>query len=153
VEPSPLAVEVKCPIFCLSRRPLDAGTGGGLINVEIMLAAAANLELARTLLALGYPEIGLQAVVRRPYHAGLWGVFGFHNEFLLEEARLWAASGNGEAALDRYDRYFRLRPTPPDLAAWRATWERAQAEREALLSRRTPRIPPADGREPPARGS
>ena len=105
-----------------------------MINVEIMLAAAANLELARTLLALGYPEIGLQAVVRRPYHAGLWAVFGYHNEFLLEEARLWAAAGSREKALDRYDRYFRLRPTPPDLPAWRATWERAQAERAAVLA-------------------
>jgi len=137
----------------LWQRPLDAGTGGGLINVEIMLAAAANLELARTMLALDYPEIGLQAVVRRPYHAGLWALFGFHVDFLLEEARLWAAAGNSEAALDRYDRYFRLRPAPPDLPAWRATWERAQAEREALLARRTSRIRPAEGLAFPARGS
>jgi len=120
----------------LWQRPLDVGTGGGMINVEIMLAAAANLELARTLLALGNPEVGLRAVARRPYHAGLWAVFGFHNEFVLEEARLWAAAGSPEAALDRYDRYFRLRPEPPDLPAWRTTWERARAERNALLSAR-----------------
>jgi DNA-binding SARP family transcriptional activator len=116
------------------KRPLDLATGGGMINVEIMLAGAINLELARTYLALGYPEVGLEAVERRPYRAGLWSLFGFHNEFLLVEARLLAAAGVRSAALDRYDRYFRLRPEPPDLPAWRTTWEKARAERLALIS-------------------
>jgi len=73
-------------------------------------------------------------VERRPYRAGLWSLFGYHNEFLLEEARLLAAGGVRGAALDRYDRYFRLRPDPPDLPAWRTTWEQARAERMALIS-------------------
>ena len=115
-------------------RPLDLATGGGMLNVEIMLAGAINLQLARTYLALGYPEVGLEAVERRPYRAGLWSLFGFHNEFLLEEARLLAAAGVRSAAQERYDRYFRLRPEPPDLPAWRTTWEQARAERLALMS-------------------
>jgi len=118
----------------VSDRPLDLATGGGMINVEIMLAGAINLELARTYLVLGSPEVGLEAVGRRPYRADLWSLFGFHNEFLLEEARLLAAAGLKGAALDRYDRYFRLRPEPPDLPAWRKTWEQARAERMALIS-------------------
>jgi hypothetical protein len=105
-----------------------------MMNVEIMLAGAANLELARTYRALGYPESGLRAVVRRPYGAGLWALFGFHIDFLLEEARLLAAAGATEKALAKYDLYFRLRPEPPDLDSWRETWEAARAEREALLS-------------------
>ncbi len=116
----------------LRHRPLDLGTGAGMINLEISLAAAANLELARAFRALGYPEVGLQAAARRPYRAGLWGLFGFHNEFVLEEARLLAAAGAREKALEKYDLYFRLRPEPPDLASWRMTWEAARAEREAL---------------------
>jgi hypothetical protein len=117
----------------LRHRPLDLGTGNGLISVEISLAAAANLELARAFRALGYPEVGLQAVVRRPYRTGLWGLFGFHNEFILEEARLLAAAGASEKALDQYDLYFRLRAEPPDLESWRETWEAARSERETLL--------------------
>lgn len=115
-------------------RPLDLATGGGMINVELMLAGVINLQLARTYLALGYPEVGLEAVERRPYRAGLWSLFGFHNEFLLEEGRLLAAAGVRSAALERYDRYFRLRPEPPDLPAWRTAWEQARAERMALIS-------------------
>ena len=115
-------------------RPLDLATGGGMINVELMLAGVINLQLARTYLALGYPEVGLEAVERRPYRAGLWSLFGFHNEFLLEEARLLAAAGVRSAALERYDRYLRLRPEPPDLPAWRTAWEQARAERMALIS-------------------
>jgi DNA-binding SARP family transcriptional activator len=118
----------------LQDRPLDLGTGDGMVNVEIMLAGAATLELSRTLLALGYPEAGLRTVVRRPYRAGLWGLFGFHIEFQLEEARLLAAAGATQQALAKYDLYFRLRPEPPDLESWRETWEAARAEREALLS-------------------
>jgi len=113
-------------------RPLDLGNGEGMINVEIMLAGAANLELARTYRSLGYPESGLRTVVRRPYLSGLWGLFGFHIEFLLEEARLLAAAGTTDAALEKYDLYFRLRPDPPDLASWRETWYAAQAERKAV---------------------
>ena len=116
----------------VTARPLDLGTGDAMINVEIMLAGAANLELARTYLALGYPEAGLRAVVRRPYRAGLWGLFGYHADFLLEEARLLAASGATDAALEKYDLYFRLRPDPPDLASWRETWNAAQAERKTV---------------------
>jgi DNA-binding SARP family transcriptional activator len=116
----------------LRDRPLDLGTGDGMINVEIMLAGAATLELARALLALGYPEAGLRVVVRRPYRAGLWGLFGFHIDFQLEEALLLAAAGAAEQALEKYDLYFRLRPEPPDLGSWRETWEAARAEREAL---------------------
>jgi len=115
-------------------RPLDRLNGAGMMNVEIMLAGAANLELARTYRVLGNPEIGLQAVVRRPYEAGLWALFGYHIEFLLEEARLLAAAGVTDEALRKYDLYFRLRPDPPDLDSWRATWEAARAEREALRS-------------------
>jgi len=118
----------------LRDRPLDLGTGAGLGNVDIMLAGAATLELARTLLALGYPEAGLRVVVRRPYRAGLWGLFGYHIVFQLEEARLLAAAGATEQALAKYDLYFRLRPEPPDLDSWRETWEAARAEREALLA-------------------
>jgi len=113
-------------------RPLDRLNGAGMMNVEIMLAGAANLELARTYRALGYPEIGLRAVVRRPYGAGMWALFGYHIEFLLEEARLLAAAGATDAALEKYDLYFRLRPDPPDLASWRETWNAAQAERKAV---------------------
>ncbi len=118
----------------LRHRPLDLGTGSGMINVEILLAAAANLELARAFLTLGYPEAGLQAVVRRPYRAGLWGLFGYHIEFQLEEARLLAAAGATEKALAKYDLYFRLRSEPSDLKSWRETWEAARTEREALLA-------------------
>ena len=118
----------------LRLRPLDLGGGDGMISVEISVAAAANLELARALSTLGYPEIGLEAVVRRPYRAGLWGLFGFHIDFLLEEARLLAAAGATEQALAKYDLYFRLRPEPPDLDSWRQTWAAAHTERQALLS-------------------
>jgi hypothetical protein len=100
------------------------------------MAALHYMDPSGLLLALGYPEFGLQVVVRRPYRAGLWGLFGFHVDFVLEEARLLAAAGAREAALAMYDRYFRLRPTPPDLLAWRETWEDARAEREVLLSAR-----------------
>lgn len=116
----------------VAARPLDLGTGDAMINVEIMLAGAANLVLARTYLSLGFPEAGLRAAVRRPYRAGLWGLFGYHVDFLLEEARLLAAAGTTGAALEKYDLYFRLRPDPPDLASWRETWNAAQAERKAL---------------------
>ena len=115
-------------------RPLDRLNGAGMMNVEIMLAGAANLELARTYRALGYPESGLRAVVRRPYGAGMWALFGVHIDFLLEEARLLAAAGATEKALAKYYLYFRLRPEPPDLDSWRETWEAARAEREALRS-------------------
>ena len=118
----------------VQHRPLDLGSGEGMIAVEIMLAGAANLVLARTYLSLGFPEAGLRAVVSRPYRAGLWALFGYHVDFLREEARLLAAAGATEKALAKYDLYFRLRPEPPDLASWRATWEAACAEREALLS-------------------
>jgi len=88
--------------------------------------------LARTYRSLSYPESGLRTIVRRPYLSGLWGLFGFHVDFLLEEARLLAAAGTTEKALAKYDLYFRLRPEPPDLASWRETWNAAQAERKAL---------------------
>jgi hypothetical protein len=122
----------------LRYRPLSIGTGDGMMNVETMLAGAANLELARVFRELGYPEIGLQVVVRRPYRAGLWGLFGFHVDFVLEEARLLAAAGATEQALAKYDLFFRLRPEPPDLNSWRQTWEAARAERQGLRSAGAP---------------
>jgi hypothetical protein len=118
----------------MRHRPLEIGNGAGMVNVEIMLAGAANLELARAMLRLGYPEAGLRVVGRRPYRAGLWGLFGYHVDFLLVEARLLAAAGASAEALAKYDLYFRLRPEPPDLATWRQTWETARAEHRDLLS-------------------
>lgn len=98
------------------------------------VATAANLELARTLHARGYAKAGLEAVTRRPYASGLWGLFGFHVDSVREEARLRADAGDHGGALALYDRLLRLRPEPPDLPASRQTWEAVRAEREALLS-------------------
>jgi len=117
----------------VSDRPLDLGTGAGMFNAELLLAASANLELARTYLELGLPDLGFAAVTRRPYRAGLWGMFGFHIDFVREEARLLARAGERDAALDAYAKYFRLRPNPPDLASWRDTWYVVRAELDSLL--------------------
>jgi hypothetical protein len=60
-------------------------------------------------------------------------MFGFHIDFVREEARLLASAGEREAALDTYAKYFRLRPNPPDLASWRDTWYVVRAELDSLL--------------------
>jgi tetratricopeptide (TPR) repeat protein len=117
----------------LRERPLDIGTGAGMMNAELLLAASANLVLARTYFDLGLPDAGFAAAIRRPYPAGLWGMFGFHIDFVREEARLLASAGEREAALDTYAKYFRLRPNPPDLASWRDTWYVVRAELDSLL--------------------
>ena len=109
-------------------RPLDLGIGPGLLNAEAMLAAAANIELARSFRVLGYPEAGLEAAGRRPYRASYWPIIGFHADFLREEARLLAQAGEADAAVSRYEKYFRLRPQRPDLDSWAEAWEAARNE-------------------------
>jgi hypothetical protein len=113
-------------------RPMSLGRGPGMFVIETNLSASANLELARSLGELGYPESGLQVVERRPYQASLWGLYGFHVDFVREEARLLAQAGETEAALARYDKYFRLRPEPPDLESWAEVWEAVRTEFAAL---------------------
>jgi len=113
-------------------RPLTLGRGPGLHYTDLYIASAANLELARSFGELGHPETGLQVVERRPVRPGHWGLFGFHIEFVREEARLLAQAGQTEAALDRYAKYFRLRPEPPDLDSWAKEWTIVRAEFEAL---------------------
>jgi len=114
-------------------RPVSFGYGVGMYYAELYIASAANLELGRTFGELGHPETGFQVLERRPVQPGHWGLFGFHIEFLREEARLLAQAGETDAALARYEKYFRLRPEPPDLASWAAKWEEVRAEYEALL--------------------
>ncbi len=63
---------------------------------------------------------------------GNWGLFGWHIDFVREEARLLAQAGETDAALARYEKYFRIRPAPPDLESWAAEWNLAREEYEAL---------------------
>ncbi len=114
-------------------RPLTFGRGPGMYYTDLYIASAANLALARSFGDLGHPETGLQIVERRPVEPGYWGLFGFHIEFVREEARLLALAGETKAAAARYEKYFRFRSTPPDLPSWAEDWEEARAEYEALL--------------------
>lgn len=113
-------------------RPITPGQRAGMFYTDLYISAAANLELARVFGELGYPETGFQVVARRPVQPWHWGLFGFHIEFVRTEAKLLAQAGETEAALDRYERYFRLRPVPPDLASWAEEWKVVRAEYEAL---------------------
>jgi hypothetical protein len=117
----------------MRNRPLTLGRGPGLFVVDMNLAGSINLVLGRSLGDQGYPQSGLHLVERRPYQAGLWGLYGFHIEFLREEARLLVLAGEPEAALERYEKYFRLRPEPPDLESWADTWHEVRREYEALV--------------------
>jgi hypothetical protein len=114
-------------------QPVTFGQLAGTNYMAMYLSAAAKLELARSFGELGYPETGFQVLERRPVKIGTWDLFGWHIDFVREEARLLAQAGETDAALAHYEKYFRLRPEPPDLASWAAVWEDVRAEYDALL--------------------
>jgi tetratricopeptide (TPR) repeat protein len=114
-------------------QPVTFGQLAGTNYMAMYLSAAAKLELARSFGELGYPETGFQVLERRPVKIGTWDLFGWHIDYVREEARLLAQAGETNAALAHYEKYFRLRPEPPDLASWASVWEDVRAEYEALL--------------------
>jgi DNA-binding SARP family transcriptional activator len=115
--------------------PVTFGQLAGTSYTALYVSAAANLALARSFGELGYPETGFQVLERRPVRTGSWDLFGWHIDFVREEARLLAQAGEIDAALARYEKYFRFRPEPPDLASWALEWEIVREEYEALRRR------------------
>jgi DNA-binding SARP family transcriptional activator len=116
-------------------QPVTFGQLAGTSYTALYISSAAKLALARSFGELGYPETGFQLLGRRPIATASWGLFGFHIDFVREEARLLAQAGETDAALDRYEKYFRFRPEPPDLASWAVEWEIVREEYEALRRR------------------
>jgi hypothetical protein len=92
-----------------------------------------NLMLARMLARYGEPERALAAARRRPQIVGWVDWYYTLPEYLREEGRLAALTGDTAGAINAYTHYLALRENPDPL--WRAPWDSVRAELAALVAR------------------
>ena len=108
--------------------PLPAG----FLRWDPVPAEVQNLILARMLGRYGEPRLALAAARRRIYRA----VANYPDalpEYLREEGRLAALTGDTAGAIRAYRHYLALRESPDPL--WRAPWDSVRAELGALMAR------------------
>ncbi|MGE5745620.1 MAG: protein kinase domain-containing protein [Gemmatimonadota bacterium] len=96
------------------------------------LEEVANLTLARLLAHYGDTARALAASRRRIYLRSHEGLYQSLPEFLREEGRLAAATGDRTGAIRAYSRYLTLRENP-DYAPWRATRDSVRRELAQLV--------------------
>jgi hypothetical protein len=126
--------EVRAALFHLDSLvrggPLPLGGPPPLPPIEEI----ANLTLARMLARYGDSVEALAASRRRPI---TWGQTGYASfpEFLREEGRLAALTGDEMGAIKAYRHYLALREDP-DYAPWRAVRDSVQRELAQLVSHR-----------------
>ena len=91
-----------------------------------------NLTLARLLVQYGDTAGALAASRRRIYLGGSSGIYESIPEFLREEGRMAALTGDRAGAIRAYTRYLALREDP-DYAPWQAVRDSARRELEQLV--------------------
>jgi tRNA A-37 threonylcarbamoyl transferase component Bud32 len=110
-----------------------APLGGGAHALELQ-----NLMLARLFGEYGEPERALAVTRRRIYHAPWAMDYISIPEYLREEARFAATTGDTTGAVEAYRHYFALRDARPDHPTWAAQWDSMRVEYGELTGVESP---------------